>query len=114
MRTTYRLREALPNLLRRLIPVSCDCAALRQSNDDPVIQHDAPVDYFGGVEAFEATKRRDPAKKSKCARPGIALIEVREGYGIDVVVASIRSARGWYVSSGAWVAFMGSNEPAHP
>jgi len=54
------------------------------------LQHDQPVEYFGGIEAWEATRERDRRKRAKCARLGIRLIEVRPGYDIADVIGDIR------------------------
>jgi len=56
------------------------------------IQHDRPVDYFGGEEAFRQLRRRDAAKKHRCTRNGVLLIEVRPGYSIDELIANILRA----------------------
>jgi hypothetical protein len=37
-------------------------------------QHFEPVDFFGGEEAFEATKRRDALKARKCKANGVSLM----------------------------------------
>ena len=54
------------------------------------LQHDQPVDYFGGEEAFAENRRRDRLKKAKCARQGIHLIEVRPGYDLNTVLRDVR------------------------
>ena len=56
------------------------------------IQHDRPVEYFGGEESFQKTRRRDATKKRRCTRNGVFLIEVRPGYSIDEVIADILRA----------------------
>ena len=55
-------------------------------------QHDRPVEYFGGYDAFQRSRRRDAAKKRKCARNGIVLVEVRPGYDIAAVAKRIWDA----------------------
>ncbi|OYW82526.1 MAG: hypothetical protein B7Z20_13870 [Sphingobium sp. 32-64-5] len=55
-------------------------------------QHDMPVAFFGGEEAFAANQKRDKTKKAKCTRHGVRLVYVREGYSLDTVVAEIREA----------------------
>ena len=40
-------------------------------------QHFEPVEFFGGEEAFEATKKRDRRKKQKCRLNGVTLIHWR-------------------------------------
>lgn len=57
------------------------------------LQHDAPVEFFGGQEAFEANQKRDAEKRRKAKRLGIHLIEVRPGFDFDHVVAEIEKAR---------------------
>ena len=37
-------------------------------------QHFEPVEFFGGTEAFEATKQRDAVKARKCKANGVSLI----------------------------------------
>lgn len=55
------------------------------------IQHDKPVSFFGGEEAYQKTVKRDRAKKNKCSRNGVRLIYVREGYQIHDLVKQILS-----------------------
>jgi hypothetical protein len=57
------------------------------------LQHDRPVDFFGGEEAWEISKRRDRLKRSKCTRMGIHLIEVRPGYVVQDVLDQIAENR---------------------
>lgn len=57
------------------------------------VQHDRPVEFFGGQEAWEATKRRDERKRRLCATHGVRLIYVRPGYDIDSVLDEIRSGQ---------------------
>lgn len=52
-------------------------------------QHDQPIEYFGGYEAYLATKRRDLAKKRKCSNNGIRLIEVRPGYDLSDLISQV-------------------------
>ncbi len=54
-------------------------------------QHDGPVDFFGGPEAYEAVRKRDaPRKLGLCKRNGVELVYVRPGYDLDAVVAEIQ------------------------
>jgi hypothetical protein len=46
-------------------------------------QHDKPIEFFGGVEAFEKGLKRDKLKNKKCLENKVNLIEVREGYDLD-------------------------------
>lgn len=54
------------------------------------VQHDGPVDFFGGPEAYEAVQKRDARKLRLCKRHGVRLIYVRPGYDLGAVVAEIR------------------------
>jgi hypothetical protein len=56
------------------------------------LQHDQPVEFFGGEEAFQRNQARDAAKRAKCERLGIRLIEVRSGYDKDALIANVLSA----------------------
>lgn len=53
-------------------------------------QHDKPIEYFGGEEAFLATKKRDAAKKLKCLKNNVKLIEVRPGYNLSELIRMVR------------------------
>ncbi|MFQ5448359.1 MAG: hypothetical protein ACE5FF_15650 [Saprospiraceae bacterium] len=52
-------------------------------------QHDVPVEFFGGQEAFKKTKQRDARKARLCKENNVALIYVRKGYDIDAVIREI-------------------------
>jgi hypothetical protein len=54
-------------------------------------QHDKPVDFFGGEEAFIQNQKRDQRKLRLCKRHGVHLIYVRPGYDIQYVIAEIES-----------------------
>jgi hypothetical protein len=54
------------------------------------LQHDSPVEYFGGEEAYQKTKRRDIAKKCACAKNKVKLTEVRPGYNMKELLRVIR------------------------
>lgn len=56
------------------------------------LQHDQPVAFFGGVDAFAKNQKRDRSKKLKCSRNGVRIVYVREGYVLSDVIAQIRSA----------------------
>jgi len=43
-------------------------------------QHDRPIEFFGGEEAFKEVKKRDRKKKRLCKKNDVMLIEVREGF----------------------------------
>lgn len=53
------------------------------------LQHDVPVEYFGGEKGFKATKRRDAKKRRACTVNGVRLIYVRPGYVLQQVVNEI-------------------------
>ncbi|AZT82597.1 hypothetical protein EHN06_03030 [Marinobacter sp. NP-4(2019)] len=55
------------------------------------LQHDQPVAFFGGQEAFEQTQKRDAEKKRKCSKHGVRLIEVRPGYSLEQLLSNILS-----------------------
>jgi hypothetical protein len=52
-------------------------------------QHDEPIEYFGGMTAYRATKRRDTKKKRICIKNGIRLIDVRPGYRLQELLLMI-------------------------
>ncbi len=56
------------------------------------LQHDKPVDFFGGEKAFKALQRRDAKKKRLCKKHKVRLIEARSGYDINEVIEEIESA----------------------
>ncbi|MGR3635262.1 MAG: hypothetical protein ACU0BK_04970 [Shimia sp.] len=56
-------------------------------------QHDRPVEFFGGEEAFRKNVERDRKKLLKCKRNGVRVIYVRAGYDLPVVISEILSGR---------------------
>ncbi|MCW8331876.1 hypothetical protein MD588_24045 [Photobacterium sp. SDRW27] len=56
-------------------------------------QHDRPVEFFGGEEAFIKNQERDARKKRLSKQNGITLIEVRKGYDIDELMKKIDSSK---------------------
>ena len=52
-------------------------------------QHDEPVEFFGGIDAFNKGLKRDQLKRKKCLNNGVRLIEVREGYNLKDIIADI-------------------------
>lgn len=52
-------------------------------------QHNGPVDYFGGEEAFAAIQERDLRKQRLCKRHGIKLVYARPGYSLEDIIAEI-------------------------
>lgn len=55
------------------------------------VQHDKPIDFFGGLKAFEENKKRDVIKKQKAQENNVTLIEVRKDYDIENILDSLRS-----------------------
>jgi hypothetical protein len=53
-------------------------------------QHDRPIDFFGGEEAFKKNVERDRMKLLKCKRNGVRIVYVRDGYNFAEVIAKIR------------------------
>lgn len=58
-------------------------------------QHDRPIDFFGGEEAFKKGEMRDVLKRQKCDKAGVTLIEVRPDYNIDEVIIEITNKNGY-------------------
>jgi hypothetical protein len=54
-------------------------------------QHDKPIDFFGGEEAFKKNQKRDKLKKQKCLKNDVSLIEVRPGYDFNELVKQIEN-----------------------
>ncbi len=52
-------------------------------------QHDEPVEFFGGEEAFRKNQERDNIKKELFKKNNSTLIEVRPNYNIDEVIKEI-------------------------
>jgi tetratricopeptide (TPR) repeat protein len=53
-------------------------------------QHYRPIDFFGGQKAFESNRRRDKAKKQKCTKHKIKLIEVSKGYRLSKIISEVK------------------------
>lgn len=53
------------------------------------VQHYRPVDFFGGVEAFEKGQERDLRKKKLCDEHGCHIVYVNEGYNLNEVIERI-------------------------
>lgn len=56
-------------------------------------QHDRPVEFFGGKEAFWKNVERDRKKLSICKRNGVRVVYVRKGYDLSAVISEILSGR---------------------
>ena len=54
------------------------------------IQHEKPVDFFGGLEGLLATKRRDELKRIKCRENGLTLIYVYSDYSFEDIKQTIK------------------------
>ena len=54
-------------------------------------QHDRPIDFFGGEEAFIKNQGRDEEKRKKCIENDIVLIELRLGYDFDSLIHEIKT-----------------------
>jgi hypothetical protein len=54
------------------------------------LQHDRPVDFFGGEEGFLEGQKRDLKKKKLFKENNSILIEVRKGYELDDIVSQIK------------------------
>lgn len=54
-------------------------------------QHDRPIDFFGGEEAYKKNVERDRKKLELCKRHGIRVIYVREGYDLAELITEIFS-----------------------
>jgi hypothetical protein len=55
------------------------------------LQHDKPIDFFGGEIAFLKNKERDERKKSLFKKNNSILIEVRKGYDFESIVKEIKN-----------------------
>ena len=53
------------------------------------LQHDQPVEFFGGENGFENTQRRDARKYRLCKKHGVRLIYIRAGYILQDVLREI-------------------------
>jgi len=58
------------------------------------IQHDQPIDFFGGSTGFESNKKRDERKKKLFTENNCQLIEVRENYNFTSLVHEIKKYMG--------------------
>ena len=52
-------------------------------------QHDKPVDFFGGQEAFVKNQERDELKRKKCEQNNVSLFEVRPDYNFEKLISEI-------------------------
>lgn len=65
--------------------------ALRVAVEYQGEQHERPIEFFGGAEAFAKVQERDARKRRLCKKNAVHLIEVKPGYDLDAVVSLIRS-----------------------
>ena len=54
------------------------------------LQHDKPIQFFGGEESFLKGQIRDKRKKKLFIENNSSLIEVREGYKIELIIDEIK------------------------
>lgn len=54
------------------------------------IQHEKPIEYFGGMDGLLKTKKRDEIKRNKCKENGVTLIYVYPDYKFENVKQSIQ------------------------
>lgn len=54
-------------------------------------QHDNPIDFFGGLDAFEKNQCRDERKRIKCIQNDVKLYEVRPDYNINSLISEIET-----------------------
>lgn len=52
-------------------------------------QHDKPVDFFGGQDAFVKNQKRDELKRKKCKLNEVSLFEVRPDYNFEALINEI-------------------------
>ncbi len=55
------------------------------------LQHDEPVEFFGGEKAFVENQKRDARKRELCRKNQVTLIYVREGYNLDEILDVIKT-----------------------
>ncbi|MFE3849422.1 hypothetical protein ACFX5D_15800 [Flavobacterium sp. LB3P45] len=55
-------------------------------------QHYEPINFFGGIEAFERTKERDENKRKLCLENNCILIYVNEKYAFEEIKLEIQQA----------------------
>lgn len=59
------------------------------------IQHYEPLEIFGGMEAFEETRKRDQIKSNYCLQKGITLLRIPYFEDIEAVLnAELKNSRG--------------------
>ena len=53
------------------------------------LQHDQPIEFFGGEESFIKNQKRDKRKRNLFEKNNAHLIEVRSGYILDEICNKI-------------------------
>ena len=53
-------------------------------------QHYEPIDFFGGVDGFNQTVKRDQSKRLKCKQNNCLLFEIKYNEDIDLALSKIR------------------------
>lgn len=53
------------------------------------LQHDQPVEFFGGEQAFQQSQKRDARKLKLCQENNIRLIYVRPGYMLEDIIDEV-------------------------
>jgi hypothetical protein len=56
------------------------------------IQHDQPIEFFGGEEGFKQTIERDVRKAQLCKQNGVRLLYARPGYVLENLLKQIRES----------------------
>ena len=54
-------------------------------------QHDRPIDFFGGEDAFVKNQKRDEEKRKKCIENNVVMFEVRSGYDFNSLIQKINN-----------------------
>lgn len=57
------------------------------------LQHDHPVEFFGGEDAFIDAQLRDERKRDACEAASVTLIEIRPAYDKDALLEQIAEHR---------------------
>jgi hypothetical protein len=99
----YEIKQAFPNeeVLQHASPwwlerqhLDIFLPARKVAIEYQGVQHNRPVDYFGGQDAFDKTKKRDERKGRLCARNSIVLMYVQDGYSLSQVLKRITDLTG--------------------
>lgn len=63
-------------------------------------QHYEPIDFFGGVDGFNETVKRDLLKKVKCTENNCILFEIKYDEDITHTLLTIKNEIDYYISKG--------------